>query len=1020
MNNDLYIYFSINLKSNTIVQCSQKKYIGYTYDSFFEEALKNKNAINNNINADSLLNSIKAQHQIIISNNSVKYVLVMNKFDENIVNCYLIENHDVVDDIDYLTSVYNRKYLSQEITKYLKESELKDCALAIIDLNNFKNVNDKFGHLEGDKVLKKFAKNIEEILPENTIFGRYGGDEFIIFVKNPTIAMLREISQNVLAINYKPGTNKKDIVTACLGFSVYNPDITTFDYLVENADKALYRAKNSGKRCAYLNEEIIASLNNKNKIVVDTVEFKMFDSEIKKLKIKQLLLVVFILIIFVSLVFAWIFYLKKSIYKSKFVETSNTMNIVSEQLELNVGKNVESYFSSLYTINQALVISDTQYDDLIANFNVNSMFDEIGILKYDGTVKFNDRTSDLSGIDQTKDLINDKKSFVDAVLFSDIGERLVFAIPSDGNVIAGVVGIITIDEFRSNLHATAFGGTSIIAITKNDGSILMSSKDDIFEYNNIFTILEHELSAFESARIKESYMAGESDTINMSFNNVSYYLHYTPYFRNYSDNRSINTKDEIDWHIVIVVPVSEINKTITNEFNSILIGFLIFGILIILVLTGFLFYFTSSRIKVKRSKAIDDVTSGLNYDRFLIDASTLSKDRADYAVVVADSRKFKYINNQIGKQKGDLLLKRIHDIYLNRLAKDELIARVYADRFIILMHNQDIEGRIKKMNAAIKALAAKEFGVNIINLYGVFAPNSKIDDVGFAGNMARIALLSLREDYVSKTIAYFDSTMYLDEITQNSLEQKADLALKNENFKVYYQAKKHLVNDNWCSCEALVRWVEDDGVVISPGKFIPLFENNGFIIELDLYVFKKVCEEIRQAIDNNLVVVNASVNVSRKHFVNKDFLKHYEKIMQEYNIPSNIIEFEITESALVENESLLVDVIDEIHKMGCTCSIDDFGTGYSSLSLLTNYEFDIIKIDRSFFYSKDGFGLNSQKVVKSIISLAHDLGKSVVAEGIEEEWMVNFLKEAKCDIIQGYYYAKPMPQDDFLKFINKK
>lgn len=1015
MNNDLYIYFSIDLEKNIIVQCSQKKYIGYKYDAFFDEVLKNK-LDNDNLKSDDILNSIKTQNKLTISsNNNVKYILDTDKFDESIVNCSLILN--VVDDIDYLTGVYNRKYLHQEINKYLKENDKKDCALAIVDLNNFKNVNDKFGHLEGDRVLKEFAKNIKAILPQDALFGRYGGDEFVIFIKNPVFSTLCDISSKVLNISYKLGTQKKDIVTACLGFSMYNPDISTFDYLIENADKALYRAKNSGKRSAYLNESILFSLKKKNKISLDSKDFKMFDFEMKKLKLRQVLLVISILIIFVSLVFACIFYLKKSIYKSKFQETRNTMDIVSEQLELNVNKNLDAYFSSLSTINQAFENGDIAYEDFIFKFSENSMFDEIGVLNNDGIVIFSDRRSDLSNIEKTAELINDDKSWVDVVLFSDVGERMVFAIPSNDSKVAGLVGLITIDEFKTNLHATAFGGRSVIAITNSHGDILVSN-DDIFAYNNIFTLIEHELSEAKSALVKESYLAGETDTINISFDGISYYLHYTPY-SNGSDNKMIDNKEESDWYIVISVPVSEINKTITKEFNKILIGFLIFGILVILVLAGFLFYFTSTRIKIKRSKAIDDVTSGLNYDRFIQDATTLAKDNKDYAVVVADSKKFKYINNQIGKQKGDLLLKRIYDIYSTRLKKDELIARVYADRFIILMHDKDIESRIKKMNEDIKNEAANKFGVNIINLYGVFAPKSKIDDIGFAGNMARIALLSLREDYVSKTIAYFDSSMYLDEITYNSLEQKADMALKNGNFKVYYQAKKHLGNDNWCSCEALVRWQDDDKVLISPAKFIPLFENNGFIIELDLYIFKKVCEEIREALDNNLFVLPASVNVSRKHFVNKDFLKQYKKIMDEYKIPANYIEFEITESAVFENESILVDVINEIHEMGCMVSIDDFGTGYSSLSLLTNYEFDIVKIDRSFFYAKDGFSENSQKVVKYVISLAHDLGKDVVAEGIEEEWMVNFLKESKCDIIQGYYYAKPLPHDEFLEFINK-
>ena len=261
--------------------------------------------------------------------------------------------------------------------------------------------------------------------------------------------------------------------------------------------------------------------------------------------------------------------------------------------------------------------------------------------------------------------------------------------------------------------------------------------------------------------------------------------------------------------------------------------------------------------------------------------------------------------------------------------------------------------------------------------------------------------------------------MYVNEVTLNTLEQKADSAMRNHNFIVYYQGKRNIQNETWCSCEALVRWKDTDGTLISPGKFIPLFERNGFITQLDLYIFENVCCDIRRAIDNGKKPIAASINVSRKHFINKDFLSNYKEIIDKYDIPYNLIEFEITESAVFENENILVDIVNQIHQMGCTCSIDDFGTGYSSLSMLTNYDFDIIKLDRSFFYGKNGFTDSSKQVVKTLIDLAHKLNKKVVAEGIEELEVVNFLKDNKCDIIQGFYYARPLPKDEFLKLVSE-
>lgn len=231
---------------------------------------------------------------------------------------------------------------------------------------------------------------------------------------------------------------------------------------------------------------------------------------------------------------------------------------------------------------------------------------------------------------------------------------------------------------------------------------------------------------------------------------------------------------------------------------------------------------------------------------------------------------------------------------------------------------------------------------------------------------------------------------------------------------VYYQAKRDIINDVWNSSEALVRWKDDNGQIIPPYKFIPLFEKNGFITTLDLYVFETVCNDLRNDLDKGIKPLPVSANLSRKKLLRENFLVDFKEILNKTKVPSDLIEFEFTESMVMENEGTLKDIINEIHKIGCKCSIDDFGTGYSSLPMLTNFNFDIIKLDCSFFYSKKSFDKNDMIVVKTIISLAHKLNKIVVAEGIEDEEMLNFLKKCECDYIQGYYYARPVPRDEFL------
>lgn len=828
--------------------------------------------------------------------------------------------------------------------------------------------------------------------------------------------MLVDIAKKILNITYKRNENKKDNVTACLGFSRTSGDSLSFDYLFETADVALYKAKKSGKRSAYLDDELIYSLNkglrkrNKNK------NLRLFDMEIRSIKIKQLCICMGIIILFISLVSFVTLRLRSSIFEININETNSKMSMVSEQIETNVDKSIDSYFSQLTMIKQLVGYDNLEnnYKDILNGIDGKLEFERVGLLLSSGDIVFSDRNYNIAQEKLAMEVIVNNKPFIDNIYFNKIGQRMVLSIPYDNDnaELSGIVGIVTIDEFKKYLNASAFNGTSTVAITNDDGNFIAISGNQEFEKKNILTTLRRALGDEKYKPVKEAFINNNSKTINVNLSGTDALL----YFNSFNMSADYMNSD-VNWHIIITVPTIEINKTISDALNIILIFFLILGVVLILILTGFLFFFSSGRIKVKRNKAIDDITGGLNYNRFLVDANTLANTKNDYAIVLSDSIKFKYINEQIGKQKGDDLLKEIHDIYLSHLTKDELIARVYADRFVMLLHNKDLDTRILNIYDEIKKRISSDYNINIYNVYGIFNPQRKIDDIAFSENMARIALKSVKDNYALTPIGYFDSTMYINQVTLNSLEQKAESALRNDDFVVYYQVKKNIQSDKWCSCEALVRWKDEKGGLISPSSFIPLFEGNGFITKLDLHMFELVCKDIRNAIDSGDNPLSVSINVSRKHFINEDFLTLYKKIIKKYNVPHDLIEFEITESAVFENESILGSIIKEIHEMGCKCSIDDFGTGYSSLSMLTNYDFDIIKLDRSFFYGKNGFTDSSKEVVKAIINLAHKLNKLVVAEGVEELSMVEYLKNAKCDMIQGYYYAKPLPKEEFLKLV---
>ncbi|MEG0229030.1 MAG: EAL domain-containing protein, partial [Oscillospiraceae bacterium] len=212
-----------------------------------------------------------------------------------------------------------------------------------------------------------------------------------------------------------------------------------------------------------------------------------------------------------------------------------------------------------------------------------------------------------------------------------------------------------------------------------------------------------------------------------------------------------------------------------------------------------------------------------------------------------------------------------------------------------------------------------------------------------------------------------------------------------------------------------VRWQKPDGILVSPSEFIPIFENNGFITKLDMYMFEQVCKIIKGWIDLNLPVIHISVNFSRNHLLNYNFINELIEISEKYHVPRKYIEIELTETVIFENEELIEAVLHKIHSAGFTFSMDDFGTGYSSLGLLKNLPVDVIKIDRSFF-TNSKYIARANYVVESVMIMAKKLNIYTVAEGIEEIEQIDFLKKIGCDIVQGFYYAKPMPADDFYEF----
>ena len=372
-----------------------------------------------------------------------------------------------------------------------------------------------------------------------------------------------------------------------------------------------------------------------------------------------------------------------------------------------------------------------------------------------------------------------------------------------------------------------------------------------------------------------------------------------------------------------------------------------------------------------------------------------------------------------GYQVGDRILLCVSKV-LSRLRKmtskssDFLFARIQNDEFIILIPYEEKE-EFECLHQAFVSLMKKET---------YFIRNYKL-----VFNWGRYYLDKgeldcneiLEKVYLSHRIAKNTKATHMCEYNEDfkkqvlidsDLESKQEFALQNHEFKLYLQPKYQLENEELIGAEALVRWIDQVGNFYSPGQFIPLFEKNGFILSLDFYMLEEVCKTIKNWMEYNLNIIPISVNFSRLHLEDDSFVNKINEIVDSYEIPRRFIEIELTETSIYKNEDLVVSVLDKIHEEGYIVSIDDFGSGYSSLGLLKNMHVDVLKIDRSFFDSTR-FPEKASTIISSVFSMAKKLRMTTVAEGIETKEQVDLLREYGCNIVQGFYYARPMCLDDF-------
>ena len=283
-------------------------------------------------------------------------------------------------------------------------------------------------------------------------------------------------------------------------------------------------------------------------------------------------------------------------------------------------------------------------------------------------------------------------------------------------------------------------------------------------------------------------------------------------------------------------------------------------------------------------------------------------------------------------------------------------------------------------------------------------------DVAQMCNYAASAKNSIRDCEFS-SYAMFNKELLDTQLWEHTVEENMGKALANNEFEVYLQPKYSPTDEKLSGAEALIRWISPEYGFISPGRFIPIFEKNGFITKIDDYMISHVAAVQARWLAEGKPIVPVSVNVSRAHFASSDLAEHIAALVDEYGVPHEYIEIELTESAFFDDKSALLNTVMKLKQNGFDISMDDFGAGYSSLNSLKDLPLDVLKLDAEFFRGEaDG---RSEVVVSEAIRLAKNLDMRIVAEGVEKKEQVDFLAANGCDMIQGFYFAKPMPVADF-------
>lgn len=579
--------------------------------------------------------------------------------------------------------------------------------------------------------------------------------------------------------------------------------------------------------------------------------------------------------------------------------------------------------------------------------------------------------------------------------------------PKTGKVIGVVFADYTPEMFHQMMDVETFGGEGRGYIVESSGEIVVaSSSARLAETGNLLDgVADFSETGRQDAEALRQVLAGERPGEGRVLGAGKL---------RFCCRKIENGRQDDTWYLVMVMEADALYGRMHGVFSSIRNLLSVTVLMCAAFIFALLMAYQRYNDGLRQAAYTDALTGGSNFSGFLM---KVNNAEGGY-MVSCDLDDYRMIASMFGAQKGDELLRGVYECIKSGLTEGEPAARVDADHFafhLVERQRSAVLERLRQIERRIRRLSDKMGVIHLVPRFGIYAMRPE-EDARRACELANLALGAARSS-ADNTVAFYQDLDQNAFFENMQLEDRFDEAIGEHQFKAYYQPKCNPKTGEIVGGEALVRWVQEDGTMLSPARFIPLFEKNGAIGKLDEYMFTCVCAQLSQWRREGLEIRPVSVNLSRASLCRQGVALAYKRILEGYGLSTWMVPLEVTESAMISDDAV-ISVLQEFYRYGFRIEIDDFGKAQSTLPMLKLPFVDTVKLDKSLI---DCIGDRKGEIMlRQVVRLCYELGLYTTAEGVEAEDQVDFLRALDCTDIQGYFFSPPLPVEKYTEKLRQQ